>query len=96
MYSEFEKHVNETSLNKTLDKYRDNPYIEHFNNTLHSKRKKQLYKFNFWEEFKTFLYNKYKLWMRCIQLVYGAIYCLSTNKCFKEYLTIMRKAEKSL
>ncbi|XP_012934732.1 vitamin K-dependent gamma-carboxylase [Aplysia californica] len=93
-FSQFEDDLNSSSsVNETLKKYDDDPYLVHYQNILAAKQAKELKEYNFWLQFKSFLLAKYKILRRSIRISTGAVYCLATNNSFNDYLNSIYQLE---
>ena len=83
-FEKFEADLNKSaSINETLRRYSDDPNLPSYQRTLASKHEVEKSK---WQELKSFLLVNYSKLKRSMRLTILAIYCLTTNTSFNDYL----------
>ncbi|CAL1530882.1 unnamed protein product [Lymnaea stagnalis] len=96
-YQKFEQEIEQgASVNETLQKYSKDPDLHYYQKRLTFKQNHNETVTNFMEKIKAFLKKKYSLIRRSLQHSFAAVYCITTNSSFSEYLNASYQLEQKL
>ncbi|XP_059145030.1 vitamin K-dependent gamma-carboxylase-like isoform X2 [Physella acuta] len=93
-FLQYQKDNENSSIEETSKKYKNDPYIQHYKALMAEvKTEKEKERKTFIENLKTILMHKYAMLKRGFRINLGAIYCLLTNDSFSMFLNTTYQQE---